>query len=253
MTIEVTHSDGILTIRFNRAEKKNAITAAMYQAMADALGRAETDPEVRVVLFAGSGDAFTAGNDLKDFLADPPNSLDAPVYQFLRRLSTAEKILMAAVKGAAVGIGTTMLLHCDLVLAGSSAKFALPFVTLGLVPEAASSLLLPRLIGHQRTAELLLLAEPFDAAKAQSFGLVNKVVDDDDLEAAALAVARKIAQRPPAAVRLTKKLLKSAATTVAGRMEEEGRHLATQLLSAEFQEAATAFFEKRPPDFSRFS
>ncbi len=253
MTIEVTHSDGILTIRFNRAEKKNAITAAMYQAMADALGRAETDPEVRVVLFAGSGDAFTAGNDLKDFLADPPNSLDAPVYQFLRRLSTAEKILMAAVKGAAVGIGTTMLLHCDLVLAGSSAKFALPFVTLGLVPEAASSLLLPRLIGHQRTAELLLLAEPFDAAKAQSFGLVNKVVDDDDLEAAALAVARKIAQRPPAAVRLTKKLLKSAATTVAGRMEEEGRHLATQLLSAEFHEAATAFFEKRPPDFSRFS
>jgi enoyl-CoA hydratase/carnithine racemase len=253
MTIEVTLADGILTIRFNRAEKKNAITAAMYQAMADALGRAEADPEVRVVLFAGRGDAFTAGNDLKDFLADPPNSLDAPVYQFLRRLSTAEKILMAAVKGAAVGIGTTMLLHCDLVLAGSSAKFALPFVTLGLVPEAASSLLLPRLIGHQRTAELLLLAEPFDAAKAQSFGLVNKVVDDDEVEAAALAMARKIAQRPPAAVRLTKKLLKSAASTVAGRMEEEGQDLAAQLLSAEFQEAATAFFEKRPPDFSRFS
>lgn len=250
--IIIARTDAILEIRFDRSDKKNALTGNMYAAAADALAAAEADPAVRVILFTGSGDAFTAGNDLKDFLASPPSDLGAPVFRFLKGLVTAEKILMAAVKGAAVGIGTTMLLHCDFVVAGKSAKFALPFANLGLVPEAASSLLLPRLVGHRRAAELLMLGEPFDAATAHAFGLVNQVVEDGDLAEAALALGRKIAARAPSAVRLTKKLLKSATATVADRMAEEVGYFAGQVQSEEFREAANAFFEKRPPDFSRF-
>ena len=167
--------DGILRIEINRPDKKNALTAAMYQAMADALTAADADPKVRVVLIHGKSDLFTAGNDLQDFLDNRPRDEDRPAFQFLRNISRAQKPIVAAVAGAAVGIGTTMLLHCDLVYAAPNTRLQLPFVNLGLVPEAASSLLLPALVGYQRAAELLLLCEPFSAQTAKEIGLVNAV------------------------------------------------------------------------------
>jgi enoyl-CoA hydratase/carnithine racemase len=251
--IELTREGGILEIRLNRPEKKNAITVAMYAAMADALAEAERDPAIRVVLFSGAGGAFTAGNDLNDFLAVRPGGPDAPVRHFLRAISGAEKILVAAVQGAAVGVGTTLLLHCDLVVAGESAKLQLPFVNLGLVPEAASSLLLPALVGHRRAAELFLLGEAFDAATAHAYGLVNRVVEDAAVLDVARGLARQIAARAPAAVRLTKKLMKSPSGTVAERMAEEFRLFESQLKSVEVKEAISAFFEKRAPDFSHLT
>lgn len=241
----------VAEIVFDRPDKRNAITVAMYAAMAEALAEAEADEAVLVVLFHGTGGAFTAGNDLHDFLAHPPDGPDAPVFRFLRGLAGARKPLVAAVAGPAVGIGTTMLLHCDIVLAGEDARFALPFVNLGLVPEAASSLLLPRLAGHQRAAELLLLGDPFDAATAQRIGLVARVLPEADLLAAARALADRLAAKAPASVLATKALLKSASGTVAARMEEEAAVFARQLQSAELKEAVAAFFEKRPPTFSR--
>lgn len=251
--IQVSRAEGVLEIRFDRPDKKNAITAAMYAAMADALAEAASDATVRVVLFSGSGDSFTAGNDLGDFLAAPPQDFDQPVFRFLRAIASAEKVLMAAVQGAAVGIGTTLLLHCDLVVAGRSARLALPFVNLGLVPEAASSLLLPRLVGHQRATELLVLGEPLDAARAWELGLVNRLVEDGALLETARQLARQVAERPPAAVRLTKRLLKGGTSGVGERMVEEAALFAERLRSAEFREAASAFFDKRPADFSQFS
>ena len=248
--ILVALAGGVLDIRLNRPDKKNAITGAMYTAMAEALERADADPAIQAVLFSGAGDSFTAGNDLKDFLANPPGTGDSPVWRFLKAITTARKVLIAAVHGSAVGIGTTMLLHCDLVYAGQSAKFALPFVKLGLVPEAGSSLLLPRLAGHQRAAELLLLGEPFDAATAYELGLANRVVDDAALLPTARAAAAAIAALPSDAVQQSKRLLKRNAASLADCMEEEGRIFGAQLRSAEFREAATAFLEKRPPDFA---
>lgn len=249
-TIIVNRQNGIVELCFDRPDKKNALTTTMYEAMADALTDIAGDPSVRVVLFTGNGGSFTAGNDLKDFLANPPSSPDAPVFRFLRALASSPAVLVAAVSGPAVGIGTTLLLHCDLVLAGESARFSLPFVNLGLVPEAASSLLLPRLIGHQRAAQLMLLGEPFDAQAALGYGLVNQILPDSALAAAAWELAGKLAAKAPAALLLTKKLLKSESISVADRMIEEARDFRAQLDSSEFREAATAFFEKRPPDFS---
>lgn len=248
----VINQDGfVLEIQLNRPEKKNALTAPMYAALAEALAAAEQDATVRVVLFSGAGGVFTAGNDLNDFVAAPPSGGDAPVFRFLRAVSTASKVLIAAVQGPAVGIGTTLLLHCDLVVAGQGAKLALPFVNLGLVPEAASSLLLPKLIGHQRASELFLLGEPFDAATAERIGLVNRVVADDEVLPVARALAARAAAKAPGAVRAIKRLLKSDTTNVADRMLEEARDFAERLKSAELREAVTAFFEKRPPDFSK--
>jgi enoyl-CoA hydratase/carnithine racemase len=249
--VEFTRDKFILEIRLNRPEKKNAITEAMYAAMAAALEQAEQDSALRVVLFTGAGDAFCAGNDLKDFVAKPPSGPEAPVFRFLRGISQSGKILVAGVQGSAIGIGTTLLLHCDLVVAGKGARLAVPFVNLGLVPEAASSLLLPRLIGHQRAAELFLLGESFDAATALSFGLVNRVVEDSEVRAAARDLAEKIAAKAPGAVRLIKRLMKSATATVPERMAEEAHDFAGRLTSDELREAVTAFFEKRAPDFSR--
>lgn len=243
------NADGILTITFNRVDKKNALTSAMYAAMADALGAAETDDSVRVILFTGNGGAFTAGNDLQDFLNNPPAGEDTPVFRFLRAISTASKPLVAAVSGVAVGVGTTMLLHCDLVYAAEDAKLSLPFVNLALVPEAASSLLLPRMIGHHRAAELLFLGEPFTAATAKEYGIVNAIFAGSKLLEEATAAARKLAAKPPTALRLTKQLLRQAKGDVAGQMAAEGRHFRAQLQSAEAREAMTAFFEKRPPKF----
>ena len=251
--VEFLREDGVFEIRLNRPEKKNALTVAMYAAMADALAEAEQDPAVRVVLFTGAGDAFCAGNDLNDFIARPPSSPDAPVFRFLRGIADASKVLVAAVHGPAIGIGTTLLLHCDLVVAGKGTRLAVPFVNLGLVPEAASSLLLPRLIGHQRAAELFLLGDSFDAATAQAFGLVNRVVEDADVAVAARDLARQVAGKAPGAVRLIKKLMKSNSTTVAERMTEEAHDFGAQLASTELREAVTAFFEKRAPDFSKIA
>lgn len=248
--ILTAQADGILTITFNRPDKKNALTSAMYAVLADALEAAETDNAVRVILFAGNGGAFTAGNDLQDFLNNPPQGEGSPVFRFLRAISTASKPMVAAVSGVAVGVGSTMLLHCDLVYAGESAKFSFPFVNLALVPEAASSLLLPNLIGHQRAAELLLLGEPFTPATAKEYGIVNAVFADDRLLAEATAVARKLAAKPPSAMKLSKQLMRAPKGDIAGQMAAEGVHFRAQLQSAEAREAMTAFFEKRPPKFN---
>jgi len=245
--------DGIARIEINRPDKKNALTAAMYQAMADAVRAAEADAGVRVLLIHGKTDLFTAGNDLQDFLDNPPRDDDRPVFQFLYGISQAQKPVVAAVAGAAVGIGTTMLLHCDLVYAAPNARLQLPFVNLGLVPEAASSLLLPALVGYQRAAELLLLGEPFSAQKAKDIGLVAEVVPEEQLFDTAMAQARKLALKPGASLRLTKRLMKQGqAEAVAQRIKIESDHFGERLNSPEAKEAFSAFLEKRKPDFSKF-
>ena len=251
--ILVTDNEGIVSIEISRREKKNAITGDMYRAMSAALSHAREQGHVRVVLIRGQSDLFTAGNDLGDFLQRKAGDPSAAI-PFLHLLSAFEKPLVAAVAGNAVGIGTTMLLHCDLVYAGESARFQLPFVKLGLCPEAASSLLLPALAGHARAAEMLLLGEPFNAGKALEIGLVNAVMPDAGLLDHAMAQARKLAAQPAASVRLTKQLMKRAQTALIEQtMREEGRHFKGRLVSPESREAFTAFFEKRAPDFSRFN
>jgi enoyl-CoA hydratase/carnithine racemase len=248
------YREHILRISINRPEKLNALTAAMYDAFANAILAADGDPEVRVILIEGAGGCLTSGNDLHDFAHSPPAGDESPVFRFLQAISGARKPLVAAVLGPAVGIGTTMLLHCDLVCSGAGARFELPFVNLGLCPEAAASLLLPQLIGHQRASELLLLGEPFGAERAREIGLINAVFPDGELLGQAYALAQKLAQRPPASVRLTKALLKQAGRrAVAETMTEEGRQFLQRLSSPEAKEAFAAFFEKRRPDFSGFA
>ncbi|MBK4733566.1 enoyl-CoA hydratase [Noviherbaspirillum pedocola] len=245
---------GICSIEFNRPEKKNAITAAMYAAMADALESAEKDAAVRVILFSGAGGIFTAGNDLEDFMKQPPAGESSPVFRFMEALRHASKPVVAVVGGAAIGIGTTMLLHCDLVYASENAKLSLPFVQLGLCPEFGSSLLLPLLAGHQRAAEKLMLGEPFSAQEAQAFGLVNRVVGNEELHAFARAQAAKLAALPASSLRETKRLMKAAQRdAVSTQMADEGAQFRRMLNAPEAKEAFTAFFEKRKPDFSRFA
>jgi len=247
---------GLLTIAFNRPEKKNSITSAMYQTMVDALAGAEQDPTVRAVLFRGSPEIFSAGNDLEDFMKRPPAGADSPVVQFLTRISTASKPVLAAVAGPAVGIGTTLLLHCDMVYAADTARFSLPFAALGLCPEAASSLLLPQIAGYQRAAEKLLTGDAFDAQEAFAMGFVNKVLPAGEVLAYAHAQARKLVALPPASLRLTKSLLKggpAGEAKIAARIGEELTHFSQMLREPEAREAMSAFFEKRKPDFSRFS
>jgi enoyl-CoA hydratase/carnithine racemase len=243
----------ILRIEINRPQKKNALTRAMYAALAAALARADDDNGIRVVFLHGTADGFTAGNDLKDFQAFRQDGDNRDVSNFLSTISRAKTPIVAAVGGVAVGVGTTMLLHCDLVYAGQGAKFILPFAALGLCPEAASSFLLPRLVGHQRASELLLLGEPFSAAKAHEIGLVNAVYPDAELIDKAYAQARKLAQQPPASVRITKALLKrTLAQSIAEAMAAEREHFSERLKSGESDEAFRAFFEHRKPDFSSF-
>ncbi|SAL14477.1 enoyl-CoA hydratase [Caballeronia sordidicola] len=254
MDIITEHADNVLCITINRPARKNALTAEMYQTMADAFFDAENDPSVRAVLIRAVGDTFSAGNDLEDFMKAPPAKPDAPVFQFLRRISTAQKPVVAAVNGGAVGIGTTMLLHCDLVYAASTAKFALPFVQLGLCPEAASSLLLPRIAGYQRAAEKLLLGESFDANEAVNMGIVNRILSAEEVGDFAFRQAKKLAALPPASLKATKALMKGGeADEVSAQMANEAGHFASMLTSPEAKEAFTAFFEKRKPDFSRFN
>jgi enoyl-CoA hydratase/carnithine racemase len=253
MDIELSKTNDVLTIAFNRPEKKNAITAAMYQTMADALVEAQKDPSTRAILLRGSPTIFSAGNDLEDFLKTPPVGENAPVFQFLRAISTAEKPLVASVSGAAVGVGTTLLLHCDLVYAADTATFSLPFSQLGLCPEAASSLLLQRVAGHQLAAEKLLLGEPFDAKEAHRMGFVNRLLPAAEVDAFALQQAQKLAALPASSLRVTKELMKRAAQhELQTQMTEEAVHFAKMLLAPEAKEAFKAFFEKRKPDFRQF-
>jgi enoyl-CoA hydratase/carnithine racemase len=247
-TVLVTDADGIRTIRINRPDKKNALTQAIYAALAKALAEGEADTSVRVFVVTGTGDVFTAGNDLNDFLSVDDLSASAAA-NFLRILAALGKPVVAAVNGTAIGIGATMLLHCDLVYAAPEARLQFPFINLALVPEAASTLLLPRLVGYQRAAELLMLGEVFDAAAAERMGLVNRVVGD--LSAEIQAVAKRLADKPAAALAANKALLKSRDDGVAARLETEFAAFARCLRSWELKEAVAAFFEKRAPDFRR--
>jgi enoyl-CoA hydratase/carnithine racemase len=251
--ILLERAEGVLTIAFNRPDKKNAITSAMYQAMTDALAQAHDDPGVRAIVIRGSAGVFSAGNDLDDFMKAPPTGEHAPVLQFLRSISTAQKPLVASVAGVAVGIGTTLLLHCDLVYAADSATFSLPFTQLALCPEAASSLLLPRIAGYALAAEKLLLGEAFDAHEAHRMGIVNRLLPAQDVDAFAFAQAAKLAALPASSLRVTKMLMRRAGEQeVAERIEEEVAHFGKMLLAPEAREAMTAFFQKRKPDFRQF-
>lgn len=250
--ILISVKDHIQLIRINRPEKKNALTQAMYGAMADALIGAETDASIRVTVITGSADSFTSGNDIMDFLQNPATGEDSDVNRFLSSLAKIEKPLISAVNGLAVGVGTTMLLHCDLTYASPDASFMLPFVNLALVPEAGSSLLLPRMLGHQRAAELLMLGETFTAQKAKDAGIVTDIVPAEQLEMVAMSTAAKLAAKAPAALRLTKALMKGNRDDVLNQMNKEGAVFAERLSSPEAREALQAFTERRKPDFSKF-
>ncbi|ESR26757.1 Enoyl-CoA hydratase [Lutibaculum baratangense AMV1] len=249
--METTRNGDVMIVRLARPEKKNALTSEMYAGLADALDAAETDQSVRVVMLLGSGGAFTAGNDLSDFLSNPPRGGEAPVFRFLRALARASVPLVAAVDGDAVGVGTTMLLHCDMVVASTRSRFRLPFVELGLVPEAGSTLLLPRLVGHAKAAELMMLGHFFDADEAWRLGLVNHVTEPDDLEPTLARLAASLAAKPPQALRATKRLLRGDPAAIEAAILAEAQVFAERLLSPEAREAFTAFLEKRPPDFSK--
>ena len=244
--------DAIMVVELNRPEKKNALTSEMYALLGDALARAEGDDAVRVVVIHGKPDVFTAGNDLEDFMKRPPQGEDTPVFRFLEAASRAQKPLVAAVNGSAVGIGTTLLLHCDLVYAGDNARFRLPFASLGLVPEFASSYLLPMVAGYHRAAELLLLGEPFGPDVALAAGFVTRVVPAAQTLDTAMEAARKLAALPAKSVRTTKALLKGAhAAAVRNQLQLEGRHFREMLSEPAAREALAAFIEKRKPDFSK--
>lgn len=250
--IKTEQQGGVLTVRINRPDKKNALTLDMYNALTEALNLLHSDNKLRVMLLTGSEDSFTSGNDIMDFIQNPPTGDDSPVSLFLKAISTADKPIVVAVNGLAIGIGTTLLLHSDLIYAGESTSFQLPFVNLALVPEAASSLILTNMMGHQKASELLLLGDKFDAAKAESLGIVTRVVSDDELYDVAMAAAQNIAAKAPEAIRLAKGLMKSKTTTIEERMLEEGDIFQKRLTSPEALEAMTAFMERRKPDFSKF-
>ena len=242
---------GVMTLTLNRLDKKNSFTAAMYAELAEALRGVAEDDAVRVVLFQGHETIFSAGNDIGDFLNKPPSTPDSPVFRFLNAIATFPKPLLAAVCGPAVGIGTTMLLHCDLVYAGDNAMFSMPFVNLSLCPEAASSLLVPRLMGYQRAAEVLLMGDPFMAEAALEVGLVNRVVPPTEANALAQQQARRLATKPLSSVIETKRLLKASTTpAVLERMREEGAIFGRMLQEPAAKEAFSAFLDKRKPDFS---
>ena len=240
----VARVDGICEVRLNRPEKRNAITFLMYEQLTRALGAAQADESVRAVMLSGEGASFSAGNDLQDFLSGPALSAAHPAMQFLRTLATFGKPLLAAVQGQTVGIGVTMLLHCDLIVAARAAQFSLPFVVLGLVPEAGSSLLLPRLIGQQRAAELLFLGQPFNADTAYRLGLVNSVVEEGALLDETRALARAVAQQPPAALAATRRLLRGDTDELLARIEEEASIFGAQLQSEEFRARVRAFLTR---------
>lgn len=243
---------GVTTLTFNRPDKKNSLTAAMYDALADALQAAEADASVRCVVFQGAETIFTAGNDIGDFLNNPPATQDSPVFRFLRGIAAFPKPLLAAVCGPAVGVGTTLLFHCDLVYAGDNAAFSMPFVNLGLCPEAGSSLLVPQMLGYHRAAEALLLGEPFMAEAALEVGLVNRVLPPQEAAGYAQSVARKLAAKPISSLVETKRLMKKGQMApVMAAMDEEGKSFGRMLGEPAAREAFSAFMERRKPDFSK--
>lgn len=248
--IETSRDGSTYFIKFARPAKKNALTVAMYERMNAALEEAAKDATVRAVVFASTSETFTAGNDLADFMERPPTGSDSPVFRFIQTLGTFEKPLIAAVDGKAIGLGLTMLLHCDFVYLSDRASLVAPFVNLGLVPEAASSLLLPKLVGHVRAAEILLLGEPVDAKSAHAMGLANAVLPADQVLPKAIETARKLADKAPTALKETKALLRDSKAVIE-RMGVEGALFVKQLSSPEVAEAIGAFFEKRKPDFSK--
>ena len=250
--IVTEHSEGILRVELNRPAKKNAMTSGMYATLADIFNAAAKDESVRVVLWHGAGDAFTAGNDIKDFLENPPGTEESPQSRLMHALLDFDKPLIAAVHGAAVGGGTTMLLHCDFVYAAENTRFQTPFINLALLPEFGSSNLLPLAIGHKRAAELILLGFPFGAKRAQELGLVTQVVSDEDLLSVATETARNLVAKPADALQASKRLLKrSFRDQISAAMEAENEAFSRQTRSEEAKEAFTAFLEKRPPDFSK--
>ncbi|MFZ6676578.1 enoyl-CoA hydratase [Undibacterium sp. Tian12W] len=255
----LTHKEnGILTINFNRPEKKNAITQAMYQAMADALRDAETDVTVRAILITGKPEIFTAGNDLEDFMKNARSLAEPgavpPVYQFMQALNESGKPVIAAVSGAAVGIGTTLLMHCDMIYLAENAKLSMPFTQLGLCPEFASSMIFQQIVGYQRAAEKLMLGEAFTAAEAFEIGFVNKVLPLEALLPYAQQQAAKLVALPAASIRATKRLMKgNQPAAISAKMTEENKYFSAMLNAPEAKEAFTAFFQKRKPDFSQFN
>jgi enoyl-CoA hydratase/carnithine racemase len=251
----VNCESSVLTLTFHRLDKKNAITSAMYAALAAALETAATDDAVRVVVLQGAPECFTAGNDLVDFKNNPLGKQEdapvAPVFRFLEALRAFPKPLLAAVCGPAVGIGTTLLLHCDLVYAGDNAAFSLPFVNLGLCPEAGASLLLPQQIGYLRAAEKLMLGEAFYAEEALEMGLINRILPPSEVNSYTQAQALKLAAKPAASLRITKGLMKQQMTTLPALMQQEIQHFGELLQGPAVKEAISAIMEKRKPDFSK--
>lgn len=244
---------GVLTVTLARPEKKNAITQAMYAALSDATEQARTDDAVRVLLIRGEGDSFSAGNDIADFIAlgsQGHQPLDMSVFRFLKALADLDKPAVAAVRGRAVGIGLTLLLHCDMVVAAEDALLSAPFINLALAPEAASSMLLPAAIGHQRAFEMFALGEPIDGRTAVAWGLANRAVPPDQVEATAAELAAKLAARAPNSIRKTKRLMRDAEALWA-LMQREGEAFGSQMSSPEAMEAFMAFSQKRAPDFSK--
>lgn len=244
--------DGVLTITFNREARKNSLNRAMYSQLAEIFRSAANDKQVRVAVLQGAENIFTAGNDIADFLEHPPTQIDAPVFQFMFAMAEFPKPIIAAVCGPAVGIGTTLLMHCEMVLAGDNAAFAMPFINLGVCPENASSLLAPQIFGYQRAAELLLLGEPFNADTALEIGLVNKILPPQEVNASALSLAKKMAAKPLASLLATKALLKK---NQAGLLQQvicdEAQTFGQMLCEPAAKEAMSAFMEKRKPDFSQ--
>ena len=249
----LVHQDaGVLTLTFNRVARKNSIHVAMYDTLATAIEQAAGDDATRAIVIQGHETVFSAGNDIEDFLKHKPAGKDSPVFRFLRGIASCPKPIVAAVCGPAVGVGTTMLFHCDLVYAGDNAAFSMPFVNLGLCPEAASSLLVPQMLGYHRAAEALLLGEPFMAEAALDVGLVNRVLPPTEANAYAQQQARKLAVKPLSSLITTKQLMKGAQQeAVLRRMDEEGAHFGRMLGEPAAREAMTAFMEKRKPDFSQ--
>jgi len=253
MSIKTATLNGVATVEIARPEKKNAITQAMYQQMADAINAAAADAGVRAVLITGQPGIFTSGNDIEDFMQRPPGNLESPAFVFMKALMGCEKPVIAAVTGAAIGIGTTMLLHCDFVYVSDEARLAMPFVSLGLVPEFASSLIVPQLMGNARAAEKILLGDPFTGADAVEVGIANAVLPANEVVNHARRIAERFNALPPGAVRDTKKLMRRARSQAAlETIGVEGKVFAERLQSPEAKEAFSAFFQKRKPDFSKF-
>lgn len=249
--VVIAREGRVQVLRLSRVEKKNALTRAMYAALCDAIEAGDADPAISAHVIVGSGGVFTAGNDIGDFLAAgaAAGSKNSEVLRFIRLLPVIKKPIIAAVDGIAIGIGTTLLFHCDLVYATSASTFATPFLDLGLVPEAGSSLLMPRLMGYQRAFEMLVLGDPFSADRAREAGFVNAIIPAEALESTAIKAAARLAAKPPEALTLARQMLRGATGDVSQRVDEEAAAFAARLSSPEAREAFQAFIEKRPPRF----